>query len=954
MLINVTFDTSVGTAPGAFETDVEAAAAFFDKELTNPITVDIAVGYGEIGGQRVTDGGGESEAPYNSYSYTAARAALASAATSAAAEEAVSTLPASDPTGLGTVYIPQAEADALGLASGVASGSAGFSSTADWNYSLSNLAVPNEIDFIGAVEHEFSEILGRVSGLDERSEHSIMDLFRYSAAGTRSLVAGKAAYFSIDGGTTDLGIFNTVAGGDYGDWASSVTNNSFDAFVTSGTANIVSANDLTLLNALGYSLPGTAVPVITGTTGGQTVLATGSIVPFAGVTIADANTGETEALTVTLSSAANGTLSNLSGGTNSASTGSYTISGSLAVVQAALDALVFTPNAALTPAGGSTTTSFTISVNDTVATTTDTRTSVVATAPAIPVINGSVADQSVLVGGTISPFAGVSITDANAGVSENVTVVLSNPVDGSLAKLGGGSYVAASGTYSVSGTLAAVVAALEGLVFVPSATSAQPGSSATTSFTITIRDGLAAAVSDAHTSVTAIDPATAQSSGLPDVTALLSPAANADLQQALAALSPTNTTANVVTAANGATTVPAVAGVLNALVVSGAASGAIVAPPSGYQAVYLLGAAGSAIDDGNGRTLLVGTAANDTLYGAANDTLIGGNSNDTMVAGGGAETLVGSTGRNLLALGAGTDLVVAQGADTIIGGSGAATITGAASPLYFGGAGATDFIATGGAPTLVGGAAETVDAGSSTPLVFGGAGTLAYAQGSGAGTVVGGAQEAVSLSGGSAPLLFFGNGPARYAPGSAVDTILGGTGSLTATGGASGTLIFGGTSGNNLLATGAGASTIIGGGNGDVLTATGSGADVIGASGGAETINAAASQGSNAFFAGNGADCIVGGAGRTAIVAGASNDTLVAGSGSTLIVIYSGVPGRTDVIAGFNATADFISVPGAASGTITAMLSAATHTGGNTTIALADGSNVTFVGLANLTASSFV
>ena len=89
-------------------------------------------------------------------------------------------------------------------------------------------------------------------------------------------------------------------------------------------------------------------------------------------------------MTVTLSAAANGTLSNLGGGSYNATTGVYTDTGTAAVVTTALDGLVFTPTVNQVAPGQTVTTSFTIADTDTAGgTATDSTTTVVATDMAV-------------------------------------------------------------------------------------------------------------------------------------------------------------------------------------------------------------------------------------------------------------------------------------------------------------------------------------------------------------------------------------------------------------------------------------------------------------------------------------------------------------------------------------------------------------------------------------------
>src|SRR5579864_9524579 len=87
-----------------------------------------------------------------------------------------------------------------------------------------------------------------------------LDLLHYSAPGTRDFSASTPGYFSVDGGTTNLGNFNTNPGGDAGDWAGSVPNNAFDAFSYSGVVNAVTSADLTEMDAIGWNLANSGGP----------------------------------------------------------------------------------------------------------------------------------------------------------------------------------------------------------------------------------------------------------------------------------------------------------------------------------------------------------------------------------------------------------------------------------------------------------------------------------------------------------------------------------------------------------------------------------------------------------------------------------------------------------------------------------------------------------------------
>ena len=121
-------------------------------------------------------------------------------------------------------------------------------------------------------------------------------------------------------------------------------------------------------------------------------------------------------------------------------------------------------------------------------------------APA-PVISSTQSSQRTQDNQTIAPFSGVAIVDYNAGETETLTVTLSEASKGTLSHLGGGTYDVSTGIYTVSGSLAAVTAALHGLTFTPNLRQIPLGSAVQTVFTITDTDAAGARVVDNSTSV---------------------------------------------------------------------------------------------------------------------------------------------------------------------------------------------------------------------------------------------------------------------------------------------------------------------------------------------------------------------------------------------------------------------------------------------------------------------
>ena len=278
MIVNFTYDSTVGSAPVGFTATLNAVASFFQNTFSDSVTVNISVGYGKINGQNLGGGALGSSLTYlSNYSYAQLKSALAADATSADDSSSVASLPANDPTG-GHYWVSTAESKALGLAgpSAALDGYVGFSSAAGiFDYDTSDGVTAGKYDFFAVVAHEVSEVMGRqmlvgasIGGTPNGYEP--MDLFHYSAPGVHRFTGTQAGYFSVNNGVTNLDNFNTNPGGDFGDWAASAGNDAALAFSNSGVVNVFTPTDIRLMDVLGWNaslpVPDTTPPTLTATT----------------------------------------------------------------------------------------------------------------------------------------------------------------------------------------------------------------------------------------------------------------------------------------------------------------------------------------------------------------------------------------------------------------------------------------------------------------------------------------------------------------------------------------------------------------------------------------------------------------------------------------------------------------------------------------------------------------
>jgi hypothetical protein len=259
---DLVWDSSVAKAPAGFKSAAIAAASYYSNMFSNPVTIEIDVGWGEVSGSPILAGNvSESMQSLDYFQYSDILPALQEDASGYAAQ-ANSTLPASDPFGATFYCVPTGEAAALGLdtggfVGGYPDGYVGLSSRLSYDFDTSTTPIKaGQFDAVGAFENEFSEVMGRVNSLGYNLGGGIytpFDLFRYVGSGVRATSVDQAnQYFSMDGGQTNLGVYAPFDV-DSAVWNKGVRGDAYGYF-SAGRSETVSPTDLVEMNVLGFNL----------------------------------------------------------------------------------------------------------------------------------------------------------------------------------------------------------------------------------------------------------------------------------------------------------------------------------------------------------------------------------------------------------------------------------------------------------------------------------------------------------------------------------------------------------------------------------------------------------------------------------------------------------------------------------------------------------------------------
>jgi hypothetical protein len=259
LVIHATFNANIDAST---QSVINNAVAFYQSTFSNPATVNIEF-------YEMSSGLGASTTPIYTVPYSMYRTALMNNSASTDDTTAFATLPDStgNPVNGGSIELTSANGRAIGLNTPeVTFGSPCQNFTGSGCIGLNVTLANAHGALLSVVEHEMDEVLGLGSALPSSSTPSPEDLFRWASPSTRSFATNpsaanpcvaSSAFFSIDGGNTNLNAFNNCNnGGDYGDWITHSPSQVQDAFTNfSGTPFLaVTSTEIRALDVIGYTI----------------------------------------------------------------------------------------------------------------------------------------------------------------------------------------------------------------------------------------------------------------------------------------------------------------------------------------------------------------------------------------------------------------------------------------------------------------------------------------------------------------------------------------------------------------------------------------------------------------------------------------------------------------------------------------------------------------------------
>jgi hypothetical protein len=249
--------------PDAVKNVVSSVTNYLSAHFTNPVTISIDIDWANLGSNIL---GQTQNEFYALPGYSTIPSSLAATSTTADDASTVAALPGSSPVSNAAWVATQAQLKAWGY-TGFANPDATitFSSSFPFDFDNSDGVTSGSYDFYGVAAHEITEVMGRILWQGSVTSggqpvYMASDLFKYSGTGTHVVSSGTTAgYFSVDNGATHLANYNTVNGGDFGDWSSTPDiQDAARAFAPSGTVEPVTDTDLRALDVIGWNRVETA------------------------------------------------------------------------------------------------------------------------------------------------------------------------------------------------------------------------------------------------------------------------------------------------------------------------------------------------------------------------------------------------------------------------------------------------------------------------------------------------------------------------------------------------------------------------------------------------------------------------------------------------------------------------------------------------------------------------